>query len=450
MPAERPRTLRIVTGAGGTPGVYELALDPARSTLDSAIRVAGLAEAAGFDFLFVPDLLRFGAQGAIGAQEPLLYVAALSQVTRHIGLIATVSTTFHHPFNLARMFGTLDHLSNGRAAWNLVTSSIGEENFSADGLPSPETRYARAAETLDVVNALWDSWRPGALSLGPDNRAVLDRGRVQPIDHVGEHFTVAGPLNIPPLPQRRPVLIQAGQSDAGVELGARYAEIVFTSLPTLEIALEHTARIRARAAEIGRPGGYPLIFSSFHATYGETEQEARRRVRERAEAIDYEQGRALVADMLGGEIDLSDAPLDKPLPESVLPSVDAVNRRRGRVEIFSRYVRSGLTLREIIVAAQDTGHWAAAGTPEQLADAIEERFRAGVLDVITLGGLDDPRLHDLVVNGLLAELRKRGIVAPAGYRDETLRERLGLPLPPLDDALAPHNAHPQLTGAATP
>ena len=125
MTAIQPRTLKTVTGAGGGPGVYDLAVDPERSTLDTAIRVAALAEDAGFDALFVPDLLRFGGQGAIGAQEPLLYVAALSQVTKHIGLIATVSTTFHHPFNLARMFGTLDHLSNGRAAWNLVTSRAG-------------------------------------------------------------------------------------------------------------------------------------------------------------------------------------------------------------------------------------------------------------------------------------------------------------------------------------
>ena len=445
MTAIQPRTLKTVTGAGGGPGVYDLAVDPERSTLDTAIRVAALAEDAGFDALFVPDLLRFGGQGAIGAQEPLLFVAALSQVTKHIGLIATVSTTFHHPFNLARMFGTLDHLSNGRAAWNLVTSAIGEENYGADDLPSPEDRYARAAETLDVVNALWDSWLPGALTAGPGGgRAVLDPALVRPISHRGRFFSVDGPLNIPPLPQRRPVLIQAGQSDAGVELGARYAEIVFTSLPTLQIAREHTARIRARAVALGRSYGLPLIFSSFHATYGATEQEARRLVRERVEGIDFDRGRVWLADMLGGGVDLSDVPLDKPLPESVLPDITSINRRRGRVDIFARYVRDGYTLRELIIAAQDTGHWASYGTPEQLADAVEERFRSGVLDVISLGGLDDPRQYDFVVNGLLHELRKRGIVAPAGYPGATLRENLGLePLPALSVA---QPAEPAVTG----
>ncbi|WP_225447899.1 NtaA/DmoA family FMN-dependent monooxygenase [Streptacidiphilus sp. P02-A3a] len=418
-----------MTGAGGTSETYDLAIDPTRSTLDTAVRVAGLAEAARFDALFTADLLSFDAQGAIGSQEPLVFVSALSQVTSRIGLIATVSSTFHHPYNLARLFGTLDHVSNGRAAWNLVTSSVGEENFGPGELPSPEQRYARAAETLEVVNALWDSWEPDALTADADGRAVLHRERVHPIHHSGEFFTVAGPLNIPPLPQRRPVQIQAGQSEAGTALGARYAEIVFTSLPTLDIATDFTRRIRAQARQLGRAEGLPLIFSSLHATYGASEAEARRRVRERREAIDFDAGRTLVADMLGGGVDLSDLALDKPLPESLLPNVASVNRRRGRVDIFSGYARQGYTLRELVIAAQDTGHWAAAGTPEQLADAVEERFRAGVLDVIGIHGLADPELHDFAVNGLLHELRKRGIVAD-DYTGDTLRENLGLRLPP--------------------
>ncbi|MFK0171682.1 NtaA/DmoA family FMN-dependent monooxygenase [Streptomyces sp. NPDC090306] len=428
MSTQQPRTLRTVTGAGGTSETYDLAVDPARSTLERAVRVARLAEAARIDALFTADLLRFDAQGPIGSQEPLVFVSALSQVTSRIGLIATVSTTYHHPFNLARLFGTLDHVSNGRAAWNLVTSAVGEENFGPGALPGPEERYARAAEALDVVNALWDSWEPGALTAGQDGRAVLDRDLVHRIDHAGEFFTVAGPLNIPPLPQGRPVQMQAGQSDAGRELGARYAEIVFTSLPTFEAAADFTRKIRASARGFGRPDGLPLIFSSLHATYGATEAEARRRVRERHEAIDFERGRSLVADMLGGGVDLSDLPLDDKLPESLLPDVSAVNGRRGRVEIFSAYARAGRTLRELVVAAQDTGHWAVAGTPEQIADAVEERFRAGVLDMITLGDLGDPREHDFIVNGLLHELRRRGIVAP-DYTGGTLRENLGLDLP---------------------
>ncbi|BBH63840.1 monooxygenase [Actinoplanes sp. OR16] len=418
------RFLSTIASAGGHPGPYELALDPAKSTLDTARLVAERAEAARIDALFVPDLLVFGAQGTIGAQEPLIFVAALSQVTSKAGLIATVSTTFHHPFNLARLFGTLDHVSNGRAAWNLVTSSIGEQNFGPGELPSPEQRYARAAETIEVVNALWDSWQPGALRQGPDGHAVLDPSLIRPINHRGEFFSVEGPINIPPLPQGRPVLIQAGQSAAGIELGARYAEVVFTALATLADAERFRAAIRTRASAYRREG-LPLIFSSFHATFGATEAEAQRLVRERRESIDWTAGRALLADMLGGGIDLSEAKLDEPLPESLIPSLDSINRRRGRAEIFSRLIREGRTLRELIQAAQDTGHWSVAGTPEQLADAVEERFRAGVLDVLSLGGLADDRTHDFVVNGLLPDLRKRGIVKP-DYLGPTLRENLGL------------------------
>ncbi|WP_280398730.1 NtaA/DmoA family FMN-dependent monooxygenase [Nocardia carnea] len=423
------RHLKTVTGVSGGTDIYAAAVDPARSTLANALTVAKVAEEHKIDALFAADLLAFGAQGAIGAQEPLIYLSALSAVTSRIGLIATVTTTFHHPYNLARLFGTLDHVSNGRAAWNAVTSSLGEENYSDLELPGPEDRYARAAESLEVVHALFDSWREGALT--PDGRggAVLDPVRVRPIDHRGRYFTVRGPLNIPPLPQRRPVQFQAGQSAGGVELGARFAEVVFTSLATFDDALAYTHRIRARARELGRAPGLPYIFSSLHATYGATQAEAARLVREQEESFDLEAGRRLLADMLGGDVDLSGLPLDRPLPESLLPELHSVRRRRGRVEIFARRAAAGHTLRELILEARHTGHWSAAGTPEQLADAIEERYRAGVLDMVTVGSLDDPRTRDFVTNGLLPELRRRDIVG-SDYLGATFRDNLELsPLP---------------------
>ncbi|NDV07916.1 NtaA/DmoA family FMN-dependent monooxygenase [Rhodococcus sp. IEGM 248] len=432
MSTPRRRPLKTVTGVSGAVSTYAAAIDPQQSTVASSIEIAKIAEANKFDALFAADLLSFGAQGAIGAQEPLIFLSALSAVTSHVGLIATVTTTFHHPYNLARLFGTLDHVSNGRAAWNAVTSSLGEENYSDRDLPSPEERYARATESLEVVNALFDSWRPGALTSDGDGGTTLDADRVRPIDHAGTYFTVKGPLNIPPLPQRRPVQFQAGQSAAGVELGARFAEVVFTSLPTLEDAVTYTKSIRARAAELGRADGLPLIMSSFHATYGASEEEVRRLVREQEEATDLDAGRIRLEDMLGGDIDLSGLPLDKPIPADVLPDVRSVNRRRGRVEIFSRLAASGRTLRELIIASKDTGHWAVAGTPEQLADAVQQRYEAGVLDVISLGGLAEERTRDFVVNGLLPELRRRGIVGN-DYVGGTFRDNLELPpLPPRD------------------
>ncbi|WP_037203118.1 NtaA/DmoA family FMN-dependent monooxygenase [Rhodococcus opacus] len=432
MSTPRRRPLKTVTGVSGAVSTYAAAIDPQQSTVAASIEIAKIAEANKFDALFAADLLSFGAQGAIGAQEPLIFLSALSAVTSHVGLIATVTTTFHHPYNLARLFGTLDHVSNGRAAWNAVTSSLGEENYSDRDLPSPEERYARATESLEVVNALFDSWQPGALTSDGAGGTTLDADRVRPIDHAGTYFTVKGPLNIPPLPQRRPVQFQAGQSAAGVELGARFAEVVFTSLPTLEDAVTYTKSIRARAAELGRADGLPLIMSSFHATYGASEEEVRRLVREQDEATDLDAGRIRLEDMLGGDLDLSGLPLDKPIPADILPDVRSVNRRRGRVEIFSRLAASGRTLRELIIASKDTGHWAVAGTPEQLADAVQERYDAGVLDVISLGGLAEERTRDFVVNGLLPELRRRGIVGN-DYVGGTFRDNLELPpLPPRD------------------
>ncbi|BAH49590.1 NtaA/DmoA family FMN-dependent monooxygenase [Rhodococcus opacus] len=426
MSTSRRRPLKTVTGVGGAVSTYAAAIDPQQSTVASSIDIAKIAEANKFDALFAADRLSFGAQGAIGAQEPLIFLSALSAVTSHVGLIATVTTTFHHPYNLARLFGTLDHVSNGRAAWNAVTSSLGEENYSDRDLPSPEERYARATESLEVINALFDSWQPGALTSDGAGGTTLDADRVRPIDHAGTYFTVKGPLNIPPLPQRRPVQFQAGQSAAGVELGARFAEVVFTSLPTLEDAVTYTKGIRARAAELGRADGLPLIMSSFHATYGASEEEVRRLVREQEEATDLDAGRIRLEDMLGGDIDLSGLPLDKPIPADVLPDVRSVNRRRGRVEIFSRLAATGRTLRELIIASKDTGHWAVAGTPEQLADAVQERYDAGVLDVISLGGLAEERTRDFVVNGLLPELRRRGTVGD-DYVGGTFRDNLELP-----------------------
>lgn len=421
----RRRTLKTVTGVSGGLDVYDAAVDPTRSTLASSIEIAKIAENNKIDALFAADLLSFGAQGAIGAQEPLIYLAALAGVTTDIGLIATVTTTFHHPYNLARLFGTLDHVSNGRAAWNAVTSSLGEENYGDQDLPSPEERYARATESLEVVNALFDSWKPGALVPGSDG-AVLDASLVRPIEYRGTYYTVHGPLNIPSLPQGRPVQFQAGQSAGGIELGARFAEVVFTSLATLEDAITYTKTIRARAAELGRGDELPLIFSSFHATYGATEAEARQRVEESIGTLDFVAGRARLEDMLGGGIDLSELSLDKPIPVELLPDPKTVNRRRGRVEIFGKLAAEGKTLRELIIASKDTGHWAESGTPEQLADAIAQRYDAGVLDVISLGGLGDPRTRDFVENGLLPELRRRGIVGN-DYRGETFRENLELP-----------------------
>ncbi|MGV1835908.1 NtaA/DmoA family FMN-dependent monooxygenase [Rhizobium rhizogenes] len=429
MTIARPRRLKTLVGAGN----FAFASNDESPVAGArrSVELARKAEAEKITGLFTADLLHAdpdGLSGTTGTQEPIVALAALSQVTSHIGLIATVSTTYHHPYNLARLIGTLDHASGGRAAWNAVTSSVGEENFGGDTLPDPAKRYARATEFIEVVNALFDANSPEAARRGSSGSISVDPSKLHRIDYRGEHFQVQGPLNVPPPPQGRPVLFQAGQSTEGVTLGARYAEVVYTSQPTLEAAIAFVGELRRQARGFGRGADLPLVMNSFHSVIGESEANVARRLREKHEKIDYQKGRLKLADMLGGDIDLSDLPLDQALPQSLLPEIDSVNRRRGRVEIFRRYVQQGLSLRELIIQAQETGHWSVAGTPEQLADALEERFRAGVLDVISLHGLGNPDQEDLLLNGLLPELRKRSLL-DMDYLDGDFRANLELPKP---------------------
>ncbi|MFK0205648.1 NtaA/DmoA family FMN-dependent monooxygenase [Agrobacterium sp. NPDC090283] len=435
MALTRPRRLKTLTGASS---VIAASNDPTATTgIKRAVELAKKAEAEKITGLFTADLLHIdpaGLAGTAGIQEPIVTLSALSQATSRIGLIATISTTFHHPFNLARQIGTLDHLSGGRAGWNAVTSSVGEENFG-EQLPSPEERYERAAEFIEIVNGLYDANERDAAQRKASGAVAVDPAKFHPIDYKGRYFSVQGPLNVPPLPQGRAVLFQAGQSEAGVTVGARYAEVVYTSQPRFEDAVTFATELRRRATAFGRAGGLPFIMNSFHSVIGESDADVARRLKEKHERIDYEQGRLKLADMLGGDIDLSGLPLDQPLPDTLLPDVTSINRRRGRVEVFRRYAKQGLSLRELIIQAQETGHWSVAGTPEKLADAIEERYRAGILDVLSLHGFGNPEQEDLLVNGLLPELRRRAII-DADYVGDDFRANLQLPAFSLSGELA--------------
>ncbi|WP_041528222.1 NtaA/DmoA family FMN-dependent monooxygenase [Paracoccus aminophilus] len=437
MTLTRPHRLKTLFGA---PSFTHAEADPSpRTGIDRAIELARKAEALKITGFFTADLLQAdpeGLAGSTGVQDPLITLAALSQHTQHIGLVATLSTTFYDPFNIARLVGTLDHVSGGRAAWNAVTSSVGEENFGTD-LPSPEARYERAREFIEILNALYDA-NPGSVARRTaSGSVVVDPKKLGRIDYKGKYFNVAGPLNIAPLPQGRPVQWQAGQSEAGIRLGAELAEVVYTSQPTLEQAIAFVTRLRSLARAAGRVEGAPFIMNSLHSVIGESEADTARRLRERAERLDYDRGRLRLADMLGGGVDLQGLPLDRPLPASLLPELDEVNRRRGRVEIFLGFAKQGLTLRELIQRAEDTGHWHVAGTPEQIAAKVEERFNAGVVNVLTLHGLGNPDQEDLLVNGLIPELRKRNLLDD-DYIEGGFRANLGLPA--LQDAQTWHAA----------
>ncbi len=435
MSLQPPRRLKTLVGAASfvtAPG------DPSPTTgAKRAVALARRAEAEKITGLFTADVLQVdptGVTGTTGSQDPLIALAALSQTTERIGLVATVSTSFEEPYNLARRLATLDHASGGRAAWNLVTSSTGEENFGGL-LPDPVERYARASEFVEVVHGLFDASDPEAVRRAPGGAIGIDQKRLRRIDHRGAHFSVQGPLNTPAPLQGRPVQFQAGQSAEGVTLGARFAEVVYTSQPQLAGAVAFAAELRRQARGFGRAEGLPFIMNSLHSLLGETEADVARRLREKHERFDFTQGRVKLADMLGVEVErLADLPLDQPLKAHALPQVEGAPRRRGRIELFRRLALQGLTLRELILAANETGHWHVVGTPERVAEAVEERFRLGILNVVSLHGLGNPDQEDLLLNGLLPELRRRKLL-DEDYVEGGFRANLGLPPLPAIRAL---------------
>lgn len=288
----RTRTRRLKTLFGAS-NVVSAANDHDKTFgFKRAIEFAKKAEAEKITGLFTADLLQIdpaGLAGTTGTQDPVIALAALAHATSHIGLIATVSTTFLHPYNLARQIGTLDHLSGGRTGWNAVTSSVGEENFGGD-LPSPEERYEKAAEFIEIVNALYDANERDAITRKASGNISVHPEKFHPINYRGKHFRVEGPLNVPPLPQGRPVQFQAGQSDAGITVGARYAEVVYTSQPKLEDAVAFASELRRRAAQFGRANNLPFIMNSLHSLIGSSEADVVRRLKDKHEAIDYDQG----------------------------------------------------------------------------------------------------------------------------------------------------------------
>jgi FMN-dependent oxidoreductase (nitrilotriacetate monooxygenase family) len=415
--------------------------------LDHYQRVAAIAEAAAFDALFLSDVP--GLVGApefrpIGGLEPTTLLSALAVTTEQIGLIGTVSTTYNEPYDLARRLASLDHISAGRAGWNVVTTA-GDAvacNFGvAEQLPHAE-RYARAAEFVEVARALWDSWDDDAAISDKDAGRFADPARIHAIDHVGECFSVAGPLNVPRSPQAHPVLVQAGASVDGMALAARYAEIVFTASQTLEEAQRFYAGIRERIADAGRdpdgvkvlPGLVPLVGST------EAEAEARELERTFQQLVVIEYGLGYLSNLL--EVDLRDAPLDEqlpPVPSEESPSaVKGAQSRAALVAALAR--REQLTLRELIGRiGTGRGHWTLVGTPEQVADAMESWFANGAADGFDVMPAALPSGLEAFAEQVTPELRRRGLFRE-GYEGRTLRDHLGLSRPESRFAAPPHHS----------
>lgn len=434
-PAPRRRLLLGLLG-GTSGGRTQWLSDGARRDdvvdIDRYARQAQVAEAAFFDAYFLADGLGFDpthAQGQpAGGLEPLTTLSALAPRTTHIGLVATASTSFNHPYNLARRIASIDHISRGRAGWNVVTSSGGEANFGWDALPPQEERYRRAAEFVDVVDALWRSWEPDAVVFDRSRQVYADPDKIHRIGFAGDYFRVEGPLNIQRPPQGRPVLFQAGSSASGKEFGARYGEVVYTAQQHLDEALAFRADLLAAAEAHGRGPHALRVLPGLSAVIGDTPEQARELDHAITDGLDWEFGRRSLAAALGGA-DLSGLELDERIPPERLPDPSALGRRQSRPAIFRRYaLQPGTTLRDTIrYAARAAGHGTLRGTPRQVADHVLDWFERGAADGFIVMPPQYPDALTDFTTKVVPLLQEAGVVQDS-YGEGTLRHRLDLGL----------------------
>ncbi|WP_437327014.1 LLM class flavin-dependent oxidoreductase [Sorangium sp. So ce381] len=394
--------------------------------------LARIAERGKLDSVFLADspvLWNNVGRRPAGTLEPTVLLAALAGVTEHIGLIATASTTYNEPFNLARRFASLDHLSGGRAGWNIVTTAgvDAARNFNLDELPAHSDRYARAAEFIDVSLKLWDSWGDDAPLGDKENGVWGDDRKIYPPRHVGRYFKVEGALNVPRSPQGYPLLVQAGSSDDGKELAARYAEAVFTAQQTLEDAQRFYVDLKGRARALGRDPGSIKILPGIVPVIGATEAEAHALDAELDRLIKPEYAKRQLAQTL--RVKPEDLDLDAELPRD-LPSEDQIEGAKSRYTlIVSLARRERLTVRQLIGRlGGGRGHRTFAGAPEQVADAIQHWWEQGAADGFNVMPPVLPSGLEAFVKHVVPILQKRGLFRTE-YAGQTLRDNYGLPRP---------------------
>lgn len=392
------------------------------------------AEAGLFDSVFLADTLAVGEDVAHAPRtwlEPITVLAALAGATKRVGLIATCSSTYTEPYNLARQFASLDHMSGGRIGWNIVTSWLATAagNYGGQGPLGHAERYERAEEYMRVVTGLWDSWSDDAVL---DDRATgqyARPGSIRAVNHAGAHYQVAGPLNLPRGPQGRPVFVQAGSSETGRRFAARHAEAVFTAQMEKATAKEFYADLKRLVGEENRAPEQVLILPGLSPVIGSTEADAQRISRELNELSDPEVGRKRLSGRFGGH-DFSHLPLEKTLSPEDFPDPGTVEAARSRAEVIIGLVRREKpTLRQLLgYLAGARGHFVTAGTPEQIADLIEDWFRDGAADGFNLMPPVLPSMLEVFIAEVVPLLRRRGLFRTA-YAGETLRAHYGLPRP---------------------
>jgi FMN-dependent oxidoreductase (nitrilotriacetate monooxygenase family) len=360
----------------------------------------------------------------VTSYEPFTLLSALAGVTEHLGLVATGSTTFDAPYHVARRFASLDHISGGRAGWNIVTTSNPDaaRNFGLTDHMEHGERYARAREFYDVVTGLWDSWADDAFIRDVENGIYFDPDKLHVLDHKGKYLSVRGPLNIARPVQGWPVIVQAGASDAGRQLAAETAEMVFTAQNDLAAGREFYADVKRRAEKAGRSRDHLKIMPACMVVVGETIEEARAKRARLDGLVHYANAIASLSIALGHDASKFDP--DAPLPE--VPESNASKSGRQRAIDLAR--REKLTVRQLAQRLGGYSGLALVGTPKSIADEMEEWLATEGSDGFTImfpylpGGLDD------FVERAVPELQRRGLFRRE-YEGRTLRENLGLPRP---------------------
>ncbi|BDZ51415.1 hypothetical protein GCM10025867_36560 [Frondihabitans sucicola] len=399
------------------------------------IQIAQDAERAGLDFVFRADGLHLDRERLDrhpgGLLDPVPILAAIAATTSRIGLVGTASTSFDEPYNLARAFGTLDLVSEGRAGWNIVTSQVGERNYGQEEVADHEERYARAEEFVDTVRELWGSWPRESILIDRENGRYADTSRIRPIDHHGRFFDVEGPLNIPTSAQGAPVLFQAGASERGRAFAGTHADAVFAATADESVARELTSDLHARATAAGRPVGSLAVLPGAHLYIADTDAQAQALYREIRADDDIVDGYERLERTFG--IDFRGLGLDDRVPAEFLPAVGSLRTSQTHAERFrALFVDEGLTLRTVIRdhVLTGAGHWRIVGSPEQVADAIAHRFLTEADDgnVFIPGAY--PETFRLFFEAVVPLLKDRRLFRRE-YEGTTLREHLGIRRPAL-------------------
>lgn len=396
-------------------------------TLDHWARIARAAERGYFDAFFIADSLNLSTAvetDATDRPDPIAVLSALSVVTDKIGLIGTSSTTYNDPFTVARQFATLDHLSGGRAGWNAVTTGItaAATNYGSSSLPDHEDRYIRGEEFVDVVTALWEAWEADAVLADREAGIWTDRGKIHTIDHHGTFFDVTGPLTLPRSPQGRIPIAQAGSSPTGMKLGARVADLIFSTQHTLGAALEFAEHMRDLAVSMGRDRSAVKVLPGVTPIIGRTDAEARDLAVELGSLIDEKTTLKFLNQTFGG-LDLSQYDLDEPFPDlrDSLPSNASIGRPTLLTEIA---LAEKLTVRQLAQrVGLSVGHRALVGSPDTVAADLIEWYEAGAADGFIVLPADLPVGLEDFVDEVIPRLQDRGVFRK-DYAGATLREHL--------------------------